>query len=102
MATETQTAPRQTALNAAHRALKAKMVNFAGWDMPVEYSGIIPEHLAVRGLSFRRECSTWCRSSGLPANRTERRQIFFRASNFLLNPVPRSTIRRVSRCCKLA
>ncbi len=48
MATETQTAPRQTVLNAAHRALKAKMVNFAGWDMPVEYRGIIPEHLAVR------------------------------------------------------
>ncbi len=39
---------RKTALNAAHRALGAKMVNFAGWDMPVEYRGIIGEHLAVR------------------------------------------------------
>ena len=48
MATETTTAPRKTALNAAHRALGAKMVSFAGFDMPVEYSGIIPEHRAVR------------------------------------------------------
>jgi len=48
LATETTTAPRKTALNAAHRSLGAKMVNFAGWDMPVEYSGIIQEHRAVR------------------------------------------------------
>ncbi len=39
---------RKTALNAAHRRLGAKMVNFGGWDMPVEYSGIIAEHIAVR------------------------------------------------------
>jgi len=39
---------KQTALNAAHRARKAKMVDFGGWDMPVEYSGLIAEHLAVR------------------------------------------------------
>ena len=39
---------KKTALNAAHRALKAKMVDFGGWDMPVEYSGLIAEHLAVR------------------------------------------------------
>jgi aminomethyltransferase len=39
---------RKTALNAAHRGLHAKMVDFGGWDMPVEYSGIIAEHLAVR------------------------------------------------------
>jgi len=31
-----------------HRALGAKMVPFAGWEMPVQYSGPIPEHLAVR------------------------------------------------------
>src|ERR1700761_825600 len=44
------TAPalKQTALNATHRALKAKMVDFGGWDMPVEYSGLIAEHMAVR------------------------------------------------------
>jgi aminomethyltransferase len=39
---------RKTPLHAAHRRLKAKMVDFGGWDMPVEYSGIIAEHLAVR------------------------------------------------------
>jgi glycine cleavage system T protein (aminomethyltransferase) len=39
---------RKTALNAVHRKLGAKMVEFNGWDMPVEYSGIIAEHMAVR------------------------------------------------------
>lgn len=39
---------KRTALNAAHRAAGAKMVEFGGWDMPVEYSGITQEHLAVR------------------------------------------------------
>ncbi len=39
---------RKTALNQAHRRLGAKMVSFGGWDMPVEYSGIIQEHLATR------------------------------------------------------
>ena len=31
--------------------MKAKMVNFGGWDMPVEYSGIVAEHLATRGAA---------------------------------------------------
>ena len=42
---------RKTALNAIHRRLGAKMVNFGGWDMPVEYpssGGLIAEHKAVR------------------------------------------------------
>jgi len=40
---------KKTPLNAAHRALGAKMVDFGGWDMPVQYpQGIIAEHLAVR------------------------------------------------------
>jgi aminomethyltransferase len=43
---------KKTALNAVHRELKAKMVDFGGWDMPVEYpcpgGGLIAEHLAVR------------------------------------------------------
>ena len=43
---------KKTALNATHRALKAKMVDFGGWDMPVEYpgsgGGVMAEHLAVR------------------------------------------------------
>jgi aminomethyltransferase len=50
---ETTPAIRKTALNAAHRELGAKMVDFNGWDMPVEYpasigGGIIAEHMAVR------------------------------------------------------
>ena len=43
---------RKTALNALHRSLGAKMVNFGGWDMPVEYpatGGLVAEHKAVRG-----------------------------------------------------
>lgn len=39
---------RKTALNALHRRLGAKMVDFGGWDMPVEYAGLISEHMAVR------------------------------------------------------
>jgi len=39
---------KRTALNATHRASGAKMVDYCGWDMPVEYSGISREHLAVR------------------------------------------------------
>lgn len=56
MSTSTPTSPsasptaalKKTALNATHRALGAKMVDFGGWDMPVEYSGLIAEHMAVR------------------------------------------------------
>ena len=39
---------RKTALNSTHRRMGAKMVNFGGWDMPVEYSSILAEHMAVR------------------------------------------------------
>ena len=42
---------RKTALNAVHRQMGAKMVEFSGWDMPVEYpssGGIMAEHNAVR------------------------------------------------------
>jgi aminomethyltransferase len=39
---------RRTALNATHRVHKAKMVDFGGWDMPVQYSGLVAEHMAVR------------------------------------------------------
>lgn len=47
------TTVRKTALNAVHREMGAKMVDFNGWDMPVEYpasigGGIINEHMAVR------------------------------------------------------
>jgi aminomethyltransferase len=42
---------RRTPLNAVHRALGARMVDFGGWDMPVEYpssGGLVAEHKAVR------------------------------------------------------
>ena len=54
-ATPASTTPavRKTALNAVHRQMGAKMVDFNGWEMPVEYPaaigcGIINEHMAVR------------------------------------------------------
>ncbi|MBE0553859.1 MAG: glycine cleavage system aminomethyltransferase GcvT, partial [Rhodobacteraceae bacterium] len=39
---------RETALVDAHRALGAKLVEFSGWLMPVQYGGILEEHRAVR------------------------------------------------------
>jgi len=39
---------KQTVLNATHRALGAKMVDFGGWDMPISYGSQIEEHHAVR------------------------------------------------------
>lgn len=39
---------RRTPLHAAHVAAGARLVPFAGWEMPVQYEGIGPEHLAVR------------------------------------------------------
>jgi aminomethyltransferase len=39
---------KQTPLHAAHRALGARMVDFGGWDMPVNYGSQIDEHHAVR------------------------------------------------------
>src|SRR5512140_3965430 len=37
-----------TPLNSVHRRMGARMVDFGGWDMPVQYSGILEEHHAVR------------------------------------------------------
>ena len=39
---------KTTPLNRAHRKAGARMVSFSGWDMPVQYTGVIEEHLAVR------------------------------------------------------
>ena len=39
---------KQTPLNALHRELGAKMVDFGGWDMPVNYGSQIDEHHQVR------------------------------------------------------
>ncbi|MDX2493559.1 MAG: glycine cleavage system aminomethyltransferase GcvT, partial [Desulfuromusa sp.] len=38
----------KTPLNQIHRQLGARMVDFGGWNMPVQYSGVIAEHMAVR------------------------------------------------------
>ncbi|HUQ28077.1 MAG TPA: glycine cleavage system aminomethyltransferase GcvT [Usitatibacter sp.] len=40
--------PRKTPLNEQHRAAGARMVDFGGWDMPVNYGSQIEEHHAVR------------------------------------------------------
>jgi aminomethyltransferase len=39
---------KTTPLNQQHKQLGARMVPFGGWEMPVQYSGVIAEHLAVR------------------------------------------------------
>ncbi len=39
---------KKTRFNELHHKLGGKMIEFVGWEMPVEYSGIIPEHMAVR------------------------------------------------------
>jgi aminomethyltransferase len=39
---------KRTPLHDSHHLLGARMVEFAGWEMPVQYSGPIPEHMAVR------------------------------------------------------
>ncbi|MEA3493309.1 MAG: glycine cleavage system aminomethyltransferase GcvT [Candidatus Margulisiibacteriota bacterium] len=40
--------PKKTPLNQSHKEIGAKMVPFAGWEMPVSYKSIIEEHNAVR------------------------------------------------------
>ena len=40
--------PKRTILYAEHQKLGARMTNFAGFEMPVQYSGIIEEHMTVR------------------------------------------------------
>ena len=41
----------RTPLYDEHRALGARMVDFAGWEMPVQYTGVIEEHRAVRSAA---------------------------------------------------
>lgn len=40
--------PRRTTLFETHQALGARCIDFGGWEMPVQYSGIVDEHRAVR------------------------------------------------------
>ena len=42
---------QQTALDSRHRALGARMIPFAGWEMPVQYAGLVEEHKAVRSAA---------------------------------------------------
>ena len=73
---------KKTPLNARHRSLGARMVEFGGWDMPVEYSGIVDEHMAVRtraGLfdvshMGEIEIAGTRRAEGGPAHHLQRRQ----------------------------
>jgi aminomethyltransferase len=39
---------KKTKINEAHYILKGKMVEFCGWDLPIQYSGVNTEHMAVR------------------------------------------------------
>lgn len=48
----TDTELKRTPLNAAHRSLGGKMIDFGGWDMPVQYSaGVLEEHLRCRNAA---------------------------------------------------
>ena len=42
---------RRTPLFESHQSLKARMVDFAGWEMPVQYQGLVKEHRAVRSAA---------------------------------------------------
>lgn len=42
---------KKTPLNQLHHQAGARMVEFGGWEMPVQYSGVIAEHLAVRSAA---------------------------------------------------
>src|ERR1700689_1548984 len=46
--TQAASALRITPLHQTHRRMGARMVDFGGWDMPVQYSGVLEEHRAVR------------------------------------------------------
>ena len=53
---------KRTALYPVHCALGAKMVDFGGWEMPVQYSGIVDEHMAVRTGVGCSMSATWAKS----------------------------------------
>jgi glycine cleavage system T protein (aminomethyltransferase) len=87
---------KRTPLFSAHRRAGAKMVAFAGWEMPVQYQGVIDEHLAVRSraglfdvshmgeIEVRGKGATeFCQS--ITANDISRMKIFQAQYNLLLN-----------------
>jgi len=51
LATPETRGAKRTALYAIHKAAGAKMAEFGGWEMPIEYAGITQEHLAVRNAA---------------------------------------------------
>jgi aminomethyltransferase len=51
---------KKTILNTAHRAMNARMVDFGGWDMPVNYGSQIEEHNAVRNNCGMFDVSHMC------------------------------------------
>ncbi len=65
----------RTPLYDLHRALGGRMVEFAGWEMPVQYSGVIDEHRAVRTAAGH--CTSrlrrFCRESRLRSGSTQAR-----------------------------
>jgi aminomethyltransferase len=42
---------KRTPLSSAHQKLGGKLIEFGGWEMPVQYSSIVDEHLAVRNAA---------------------------------------------------
>jgi aminomethyltransferase len=87
---------KKTPLFSTHRRAGAKMVEFAGWEMPVQYSGVIEEHRAVRSraglfdvshmgeIEVRGEGATaFCQR--MTANDVSRMAVFQAQYNLLLN-----------------
>ncbi len=88
---------KKTPLFSAHRRAGAKMVEFAGWDMPVQYQGVIEEHRAVRNRAGLFDVSHMgeieVRGEGamgfcqrMTANDVSRMKLFQAQYNLLLNP----------------
>ena len=87
---------KRTPLYAAHRRARAKMVEFAGWEMPVQYTGVIEEHRAVRAraglfdvshmgeIEIQGPGAVEC-CQRISANDIERMKVFQAQYNLLLN-----------------
>jgi aminomethyltransferase len=87
---------KRTPLYAAHRRARAKMVEFAGWEMPVQYTGVIEEHRAVRSraglfdvshmgeIEIQGQDAVEC-CQRVSANDVSRMKVFQAQYNLLLN-----------------
>jgi aminomethyltransferase len=53
---------KRTRLYEFHKKSGAKVIEFFGWEMPVEYKGVIDEHIAVRTGPGSSTSATWARS----------------------------------------